>query len=33
VKRHYYDDLGVTNPSLIPPGPKTPFDSSFEAAA
>ncbi len=33
VKRHYYDDLGVTNPSLIPPGPKTPFDSPFEAAA
>ena len=33
VKRHYYDDLGVTNPSLIPPGPKTIFDSPFEAAA
>lgn len=26
VKRHYYDDLGVTNRSLIPPGPRTPFD-------
>ena len=26
VKRHYYDDLGVTNPSLVPPGPQTPFD-------
>ncbi len=28
VKRHYYDDLGVTNPSLIPPGPKTPFEAA-----
>lgn len=33
VKRHYYDDLGVTNPALIPPGPRTPFDTPFEAAA
>ncbi|GAB4232383.1 MAG: glutathione S-transferase family protein [Kiloniellaceae bacterium] len=28
VKRHYYDDLGVTNLSLIPPGPKTPFEAA-----
>lgn len=26
VKRHYYDDLGVTNPLIVPPGPQTPFD-------
>jgi putative glutathione S-transferase len=26
VKRHYYDDLGVTNPAIVPPGPATPFD-------
>jgi putative glutathione S-transferase len=28
VKRHYYDDLGVTNPTLVPPGPKTPFEAA-----
>ncbi|MGD1880254.1 MAG: glutathione S-transferase C-terminal domain-containing protein [Kiloniellaceae bacterium] len=28
AKRHYYDDLGVTNPSLIPPGPRTPFEDA-----
>jgi len=28
VKRHYYDDLGVTNPSLIPPGPRAPFEAA-----
>jgi glutathionyl-hydroquinone reductase len=26
VKRHYYDDLGETNPTIVPPGPATPFD-------
>ena len=26
VKRHYYDDLGTTNPAIVPPGPATPFD-------
>lgn len=26
VKRHYYDDLGETNPAIVPPGPSTPFD-------
>ncbi|WP_299621676.1 glutathione S-transferase family protein [Pelagibius sp.] len=26
VKRHYYDDLGVTNPGIVPPGPATPFE-------
>jgi putative glutathione S-transferase len=26
VKRHYYDDLGTTNPAIVPPGPVTPFE-------
>jgi putative glutathione S-transferase len=26
VRRHYYDDLGTTNPAIVPPGPQTPFD-------
>ena len=33
VKRHYYDDLGVTNPAIVPPGPATPFSEMVEAAA
>ncbi|MGE5768239.1 MAG: glutathione S-transferase family protein [Bacteroidota bacterium] len=33
VKRHYYDDLGVTNPAIVPPGPATPFDAPLDAAA
>ncbi len=28
VKRHYYDDLGTTNPAIVPPGPKTPFEAA-----
>ena len=33
VKRHYYDDLGITNPGIVPPGPATPFDAPLERAA
>ena len=25
VKRHYYDELGVTNPTIVPAGPATAF--------
>jgi len=28
VKRHYYDDLGETNPAIVPPGPATPFEAA-----
>lgn len=28
VKRHYYDDLGEVNPTIVPPGPATPFDAA-----
>jgi putative glutathione S-transferase len=28
VKRHYYDDLGKTNPTIVPPGPATLFDAA-----
>jgi putative glutathione S-transferase len=28
VKRHYYDDLGVTNPAIVPPGPASPFEAA-----
>lgn len=33
VKRHYYDDLGITNPGIVPPGPPSPFAPSIDRAA
>ena len=33
VKRHYYDDLGITNPAIVPAGPPVDFGAAAAAAA